>query len=458
MDKIRLDTSNVMAAAIGPEQGLSEEQLMAQSVPAARALEAVLARREKDLRWLELPWARRETEEILAYAQSVAGRFDNVVVLGIGGSALGNTALFTALASPYHNDDPPGDLPRLFVLDNVDPDLVGEWIEHFDPARTLFNVISKSGGTAETMSQFLIFRELLVQALGEEEHKQHLVVTTDADKGILREIVDREGYQSFVVPDGVGGRFSVLSPVGLLSSALVGLDIVGLQSGAAAMGDLCKDAPFSENPALLYAATQWLMQDAKQKAISVTFSYSNRLKNLGDWYAQLLAESIGKRKGRDGGDLFTGPTPVRAIGVTDQHSQVQLYVEGPFDKWFTLLSVDQADHIVDIPHAYPDLEGVAYLGGRKLGDLFRAERDGTRIALTEARRPNCTISFPKVDAHSVGQYLYMMELSVAVMGELYGVDAFDQPGVEAGKVAAYALMGRAGYEARRAEIEASGQI
>ncbi len=280
MDKIRLDTSNVMAAAIGPEQGLSEEQLMAQSVPAARALEAVLARREKDLRWLELPWARRETEEILAYAQSVAGRFDNVVVLGIGGSALGNTALFTALASPYHNDDPPGDLPRLFVLDNVDPDLVGEWIEHFDPARTLFNVISKSGGTAETMSQFLIFRELLVQALGEEEHKQHLVVTTDADKGILREIVDREGYQSFVVPDGVGGRFSVLSPVGLLSSALVGLDIVGLQSGAAAMGDLCKDAPFSENPALLYAATQWLMQDAKQKPISVTFSYSNRLKNL----------------------------------------------------------------------------------------------------------------------------------------------------------------------------------
>ncbi len=149
------------------------------------------------------------------------------------------------------------------------------------------------------------------------------------------------------------------------------------------------------------------------------------------------------------------PTPVRAIGVTDQHSQVQLYVEGPFDKWFTLLSVEVADHVVPIPESYADLEGVAYLGGRKLVELFQAERDGTRIALTEAGRPNCTIIFPRVDAHSVGQYLFLMELSVAVMGELYGVDAFDQPGVEAGKIAAYALMGRKGYESRRAEIEAA---
>ena len=455
MDHLRLDYTNVMADVIGPEHGVREEELAALAEPAAAALAAVLGRRDQDLRWLALPQAEREVGEILEYAASVAGRFKNVVVLGIGGSALGNTALFTALASPYHNDQPPGDLPRLFVLDNVDPDLVGEWIEHFDPTETLFNVISKSGGTAETMSQFLVFRELLIQKLGQEAHREHIVVTTDAEKGILREIVEREGYASFVVPDGVGGRFSVLSPVGLLSSALVGLDVVGLQNGAAEMGRRCAEAPLSENPALTYAALQWLMQDKKDKAISVTFSYSNRLKNLGDWYAQLLAESLGKRKGRGGQDVFAGPTPVRAVGVTDQHSQVQLYVEGPFDKWFTLLSVEQSDHFVQIPGAYPDLEGVAYLAGRKLGELFRAERDGTRIALTEAGRPNCTLVFPKVDAHSVGQYLYMMELSVAVMGEFYGVDAFDQPGVEAGKIAAYALMGRAGYEGRRAEIEAA---
>jgi glucose-6-phosphate isomerase len=455
MDRIRLDYTNVLADVIGPDHGVTQAELDAQGGPVAEALAAVLARREADLRWLDLPYADDVLEDILAYASKVQGRFKNVVVLGIGGSALGNTALHTALNSPYHNEDPPGGLPRLYVLDNVDPDLVGEWIEHFDPAETLFNVISKSGGTAETMSQFLIFRALLVERLGEEGHRDHVVVTTDVEKGILREIVTREGYASFVVPDGVGGRFSVLSPVGLLPSALVGIDVRGLMMGARAMDEWCREPSLDRNPALTYAVLQWVMQTKKHKPIAVTFSYSDRLKNLGDWYAQLLAESIGKRLGASGEEVFAGPTPVRAIGVTDQHSQVQLYVEGPFDKWFTLLSVEVADHVVPIPESYADLEGVAYLGGRKLVELFQAERDGTRIALTEAGRPNCTIIFPRVDAHSVGQYLFLMELSVAVMGELYGVDAFDQPGVEAGKIAAYALMGRKGYESRRAEIEAA---
>ena len=393
--------------------------------------------------------------DILDYAASVAGRFRNVVVLGIGGSALGNTALQSALGSPYHNLTPPAGLPRLYVLDNVDPDLIGEFLEHVDPSETLFNVISKSGGTAETMSQFLIFRQRLIEALGEEAHREHLVVTTDAEKGVLREIVKREGYHSFIVPDGVGGRFSVLSPVGLVSSALVGIDVKGLVKGAADMDQRCRTEAFFENPALVHSAIQWLLHSKKQKSIAVTFSYSQRLAAMADWYAQLLAESIGKRKSTSGEDVFVGPTPVRAVGVTDQHSQVQLYAEGPFDKWFTLLSVDSPDHAVEIPSAYPDLEGVAYLGGHTLRELFQAERDGTRIALTEARRPNATISFEKVDAHAVGQLIYMLELSVAVMGEHYGVDAFDQPGVEAGKIAAYALMGRDGYGERRAEIEAA---
>jgi glucose-6-phosphate isomerase len=253
----------------------------------------------------------------------------------------------------------------------------------------------------------------------------------------------------------VGGRFSVLSPVGLLSSALVGIDIRGLCAGAAAMDERAQEAAFLENPPLLHAAIQHLLHVQHDKVMSVTFSYSSRLKDLADWYAQLLAESIGKRTSRQGEDIFVGPTPIRAVGVTDQHSQVQLYVEGPRDKWFTLLSVDQPDHRVDLPHSFPDLEGAAYLGGRSLGELFHAERDGTRIALTEAGRPNATISLEKVDAHALGQLIYMLELSVALMGEHYDVDAFDQPGVEAGKVAAYALMGRAGFEDRRAEIEAS---
>lgn len=455
MDRIQLDYTGVLADTVGAENGVEGAELERLREPAARGLEAVLARRGTDLRWLDLPYADEVLEEILDFAARAQGRFKNVVVLGIGGSALGNIALQTALNSPYHNEDPPGGLPRLYVLDNVDPDLVGEWIEHFDPAETLFNVISKSGGTAETMSQFLVFRGLLIERLGEEAHRDHIVVTTDAERGILREIVGREGYESFVVPDGVGGRFSVLSPVGLLPAALVGIDVRGLLMGARDMDERCRVPELLENPALTYAALQWLMQDAREKPIAVTFSYSDRLKNLADWYAQLLAESIGKRHSTSGEEVFAGPTPVRAVGVTDQHSQVQLYVEGPHDKWFTLLSTEAAAHVVPIPSSFADLEGAAYLGGRKMAELFQAERDGTRIALTEARRPNCTIQFPRVDAHTVGQYLYMMELSVAVMGELYGVDAFDQPGVEAGKVAAYALMGREGFAERRAEIEAA---
>ncbi len=455
MSAIRFDYTNVLADAVGPAHGLTDEELASFAEPSARALDAVLGRRATDLRWLDLPYQDDVALHVADYAASVRGRFRNVVVLGIGGSALGNKALQTALNSPYHNIEPPAGLPRLFVLDNVDPDLVGEFLDRFDPAESVFNVISESGGTAETMGQFLLFRQKLIDRLGVEGHREHVVVTTDAEHGALREIVGREGYEAFVLPDGVGGRFGALSPAGLLSSALVGIDVQGLLKGAADMDQRCRARELDANPALTHAAVQYLLHARKGKPMAVTFSYSHRLKDMADWYAQLLGESLGKRKSRSGEDVFAGPTPVSALGVTDQRSQVQLYVEGPFDKWFTLLAVDEPDHAVELPHAYDDLEGAAYLGGRTLKELFQAERDGTRVALTEAGRPNATLALEKVDAHAIGQMIYVLELSVALMGEHYDVNAFDQPGVEAGKVAAYALMGRAGYEERRAEIERS---
>lgn len=455
MNHLRFDYTNVLDSAVGPEHGITDAELDALRAPSANALARIQARRDADLRWLDLPHGADVLEDVVRYAESVKGRFDTVIVCGIGGSALGTIALHAALNPPTHDLGPTNGAPRLFVLDNVDPDWIADVLDRFDPARTLVNVISKSGGTAETMSQFLIFRQALVAALGEKEHVDHMVVTTDEKKGVLREIVDREGYTSFVVPDGVGGRFSVLSPVGLVPAALVGIDVRALLAGAAHMDTRCRSEDFDANPAQVHAAVQHLMQSTKRKPIAVSFAYSHRLRFMADWYAQLLAESIGKRFDRDGNEVFAGPTPVRAVGVTDQHSQVQLYVEGPFDKWFTLLSVDQPERRLAIPHAFADLEGVAYLGGRDLGELFHAERDGTRIALTEAGRPNATLSLERVDAHGLGQLIQMLEVSVALVGEHTGVDAFDQPGVEAGKVAAYALMGRAGYEERRAEIEAA---
>ncbi len=292
MSAIRFDYTNVMAEAVG-EHGLREAELAGMAEPSRAALDAVLGRRKEDLRWLDLPYQDEVCREITEFASSIQGRFENVCVLGIGGSALGNIALQTALNSPYHNLRPPQGTPRLFVLDNVDPDLVGEFLDFVDPRTTLFNAISKSGGTAETMSQFLLFRQALIDALGEEGHRDHMVVTTDAEKGVLREIVEREGYRSFVVPDGVGGRFSVLSPVGLLSSALVGIDVPGLLRGAAAMDERCRVRELEENPAMLHAAIQWLLHSKRDKPLAVTFAYSSRLANMADWYAQLLAESIG---------------------------------------------------------------------------------------------------------------------------------------------------------------------
>ncbi len=453
MTAIRFDYTNVLTDAVGEERGISQAMLDQMVGPSQAALKAVLGRRDKDLRWLDLPYQDGVLNEILDYVASVQGRFDNVCVLGIGGSALGSTALHTALNSPYHNLHPAQGLPRLFVLDNVDPDLIGEFLDQIDISRTLFNVISKSGGTAETMSQFLIFQALLKERIGEEQMRQQMVMTTDAEHGVLREVVEREGYHSFIVPDGVGGRFSVLSPVGLLPAALAGIDVTGLLKGAAEMDERCQTTDFFANPAMLHAAVQFLLHTERGMPMAICFSYSQRLRDMGDWYAQLLAESIGKAVDRAGKTVHRGPTPIRALGVTDQHSQVQLYAEGPFDKWFTLLSVEQPDHNVTIPSAYADLEGLAYLGGRTLKELFHAERDGTRIALTEAGRPNATLSMDKVHAHSIGQLIYLLELSVALMGEHYDVNAFDQPGVEAGKVAAYALMGRSGFEQRRSEIE-----
>jgi glucose-6-phosphate isomerase len=455
MGSIVLDYTHATSDVIGSRHGVTPAELDGLAASSKAALAAVQARRTKDLRWLDLPYQSAVHEQVLDYASRKAGRFQNIVVCGIGGSALGTIALQQALNSPYHNLCARGTLPRLFVLDNIDPDLVGEFLDQFDPSECLFNVISKSGTTAETTAQFLIFQRALVERLGREQHVEHLCITTDESKGVMREIVRREGYESFVVPEGVGGRFSVLSPVGLVPLALAGIDVKGVLKGAADMDERCRAEDFRANPAQVYAALQWLMQTKKHKPMSVTFSYSQRLALLADWYAQLLAESIGKRTSRKGVEVFAGPTPIRALGVTDQHSQMQLYTEGPHDKWFTLLSVDKNDHSVPIPAAYADLEAISYLGERTLNELFAAERDGARVALTAAQRPSVTLRFPKVDPHAVGQYIQLMEIAVALCGEHYDVDAFDQPGVEAGKIAAYALMGRAGFEARKTEIESA---
>jgi len=370
---------------------------------------------------------------------------------GSGGSARGLLARHAALRTPFPRLEP---TPRLTVLDNVDPVRVSSIMKALDPRRTLVNVITKSGDTAETMSLFLVLRQWLQDRLGARAARERLVATTDASKGALRRIAADGGLATFTVPDGVGGRCSVLTPVGLLPAALLGIDVRGLLAGAEAMDRRLASSELMEALALLGAVLHRVAYEAGRR-ISVMFAYADQLYLLADWYRQLWAESLGKRRRLDGTELPVGPTPVKALGVTDQHSQVQLYRDGPDDKVYTFLTVDSFDAGVAIPRVgeAEGLEAVAYLGGHSLEELLAAEERATEAALRLAGRPVARIAFPDVSARHVGEFFHFQEARTVAAGALFGIDPLDQPGVEAGKQYAYGLMGRQGYAEKRRELE-----
>ena len=453
---LRYDFNNLMTDRVG-SHGITEAELTNLAPQIAAAAAAI---EKMPLGFRKLPYNTQLADEVAAMASGIQERCDNFVVVGIGGSALGNIALHSALNHPEYNHliRPPRRGPRLFVPDNVDPDRINALLDAVDLENTVFNVITKSGGTAETMSEFLIFREALIRKLGKEKHVEHIVITTDPAKGELREIVQKFGYQSLPIPPDVGGRFSVLSAVGLLSAAVTGIDIHKLLAGAAAMDKLCQQSSaLWENPALTGAALHYIMDKAKGKNVQVMMPYSHALRDVADWFRQLWAESLGKRVDRDGKVVHVGQTPEKAVGATDQHSVMQLYIEGPFDKVVTFLTVDEFHTTSEIAHAFPEYEAVKYLGGHTLNELINAAQRATELALTQSGKPNCAIRVKRVDEATVGALLYLLEMQTAYAGEFYNVNAFDQPGVELGKVFTYGLMGRKGFEAKRTEVEKAGK-
>jgi glucose-6-phosphate isomerase len=390
-----------------------------------------------------------DVRRIAGFAEGLGQAHDHVLVLGIGGSALGTKALLEALRPPAWNelDDEGRDFfPRLTLLENVDPTTVAAALARIDPRRVLVNVVSKSGGTAETMAQYLVVRAWLDESLGPAAYR-HLVFTTDPARGALRELATREGIATLTVPPAVGGRFSVLSPVGLLPAALVGIDIGGLLAGARAAVARADSDSLLENPAALYAGLHWAADAWLGARIHVLMPYTDRLRQLAEWYRQLWAESLGKRVDRRGQAVYAGPTPVGAVGATDQHSQIQLFMEGPFDKAITFVVVDDLGVEVPIP-ARPDLPpDLAYLAGQSLGRLLCAEYEATSAALARMGRMSLTLRLPDLSAASIGELLMFFQLATGYAGAWYGVDPFNQPGVELGKRLTYAALGRPGYAA-----------
>ncbi len=342
-------------------------------------------------------------------AEQYKGRFKDIVVLGIGGSALGVTCLRDALKGPYWNHH---GQPRLFVLDNVDT--VGEVEALLDLDQTLFIVISKSGNTTETLAQYFYFKEKV--------SKENFVFITDPEEGPLRQWSKSHGIPALDIPHNVGGRFSVLSSVGLFPALLLGIDVEELLRGANEMSKLFYSEELDLNLPFQWATVQYLLEWEHGIPMTVLMPYSTRLSTLADWYCQLLAESIGK-EGK-------GLTPIRALGVTDQHSQLQLYNEGPTDKLFCFIQVEQ-NASPKIPSI--DSREFGYLSGNSFHTLMNKELLGTRQALSEYKKPNVTVEIPEVNAYELGQLFMFFEASIAFLGEYYKINAFDQPGVELSK-------------------------
>jgi len=448
---LKLDYRNVSSNVIGEEHGLDlQSEFSSYAEQIKKIIIDLNSRKDKPeqwLQWMNLGYNEETVWYVKEYAAMVKGRFENILVLGIGGSALGGMAVCEALLKPYWNMLTPeqrDNMPRIFFLDNIDPDQISGLLDSIDLTKTLVNVITKSGSTAETMSQFMIVKDRLEKEMG-DQYRQNIVATTDRSTGFLRQIAGEEGYKTFVVPDDVGGRFSVFSAVGLLPFALVGLDVDSIVQGVKDMDLALKNTDINENIAAQNALIHYLMDVKKGKNLSVMMPYSSRLKYVSDWYVQLWAESLGKEYNRNGERVNVGPTPIKALGATDQHSQIQLYNEGPNNKVVTFIRVGEFDTTVEIPRIF-EYTGIGYLGGKTINDLINAEADATKVALTDYQRPNVTITLSSVNAYSLGQLLYMLEVQTAIAGELYNIDTFNQPGVEQAKNYTYALMGRMGYE------------
>jgi len=447
--EIKFYYKNVTADAIGPEHGISKSQfedIAKETTPLIAQLNE--ERKLGKTPYRDLPFIAESLKRVKNLIAEVKDGCENLVVFGIGGSALGNIAVQTALNPYMHNmDDTQRTGPRLFVFDNVDPAQLASFLDWLGDGldKTIFNVISKSGQTAETAAQFLIVRQLLLNKLGPEGCKKQIITTTDANQGILRDITDEAGFRSLVVPDGIGGRFSVLSDVGLFSAGMCGVDIDSLLAGARDMDKRVSSEDFYQNPAALNAAISYHFYK-RGKKISVIMPYSYALKDMADWYRQLWAESLGKARDLADTEVYVGPTPVKALGTTDQHSQVQLYREGPNDKLFTFLQVNKFDKDLTIGPAPDCAAELDFLAGKDLSVLLNSEKKATEYALLESKRPCLTVVFPEVNAYTVGQFIYLFEVTTSFAGALFGINPYDQPAVELGKEATFALMGKPGDE------------
>lgn len=430
----RQDITGCQAETVGT-RGLGAEALATALAQAAPALEHLRAwQADGSLPLLRLPARRDDLPACRELAEAFRARFDDVILLGTGGSSLGGQTLYRLVERGF---GPPSGSPRLHFMDNVDPDTFAAMTAVLDPAKTGLIAISKSGSTAETVTQLLVLLPWLRDGVGEARLSVHVAAVTEPKDNSLRRLAERYGLPCLDHDPQVGGRFSVLSVTGMLPALLVGLDVEALRDGAGQVLDatLATRDPRDAAPAL-GAAVQIGLQREHGVATSVLMPYVDRLDCFGLWYCQLWAESLGK-------DGF-GTTPIKARGTVDQHSQLQLYLAGPQDKLFTLMLLEVAGQGDAVDPALLEDPGLAYLKGRSLGDLLDAMGRATAATLIRNHRPTRLFKLERLDEAVMGGLLMHFMLETIVAAAILGVDAFDQPAVEEGKVLARQYLAEMG--------------
>lgn len=441
---LRIDTTRLYRGAVGLE-GVDRNDLEALA-PQLRHVHQTL--REKTAAGLEGEFAcltlHDSIPESLPAIEAAADQlrqYDHVAVIGIGGSSLGAKAVQQALSAGQ--DRPPS--PRLHFLENVNPHHLDFFTRYGAAEKTAIICISKSGGTIETAVQYLVLRDWLEKKLGKERARRQQWLVTDPARGWLRDLARREDIASLPVPPRVGGRYSVLTAVGLLPLAVLGVDIRGLLAGSAANAARCASEDTENNPALEMAALFYLLDTRHDKRVSIMMPYADPLQLFGDWYRQLWAESLGKRRGGDVDvdDAPAGTLPVTALGTVDQHSQLQMYLESRRDKIFTFLAIDEWESNPSIPLTADDRKNFPYLDGKRLQDVLEAELQATSEVITQAGHPSMSLRLPVLDAHAMGQLIDLYQRATVYCGLLYGINPLDQPAVEKGKQLAIQFLGGA---------------
>jgi glucose-6-phosphate isomerase len=444
MENIKLDVSRVYEFIAADDiTNLAEETLSAQQT---------LHRGDGDgndyLGWLHLPTAITE-KQLAEIEESVSGlreKTELLVVVGIGGSYLGARAVNDALADNFsHLKKRPKAPHMLFAGHNIGEDYMHELVELLDDYSYSIVIISKSGTTTEPALSFRILKDHLINKVGKEEAGKRIIAVTDSSKGALRQLANEEGYRSFVIPDDVGGRFSVFTPVGLIPLAICGVDIRQLVEGAREMSSLCApDVPFDKNPAAIYAATRNALYRSGKK-IEILVNYNNKLHYTSEWWKQLFGESEGK----EGKGIF----PASVDNSTDLHSMGQYIQEGERILFETVISVEKTNSQMAIPKDTANLDQLNYLATQNIDHVNKMAELGTILAHMDGGVPNIRISIPRLNARYLGQLLYFFEKACGISGYMLGINPFNQPGVEAYKKNMFALLEKPGFESETAKIK-----